>query len=131
MINSTNQMEDSETIFKSAMALYQQANDLRNQGDSTGALEYFAKVHSIDPDFDDHFRYADFYNDWGRTLSSVKSYSQAIEKYEKALSIEPDNGSAYSAIAEAHLGMGDRKTAQAFFEKASQAYSTFHERKGA
>jgi outer membrane protein assembly factor BamD (BamD/ComL family) len=123
-------MEDSETIFKSAMALYQEANALRNRGDFNGAIERFQKVHSIDPDFDQHFRYADFYNDWGKALSSAKRYPEAIEKFEKAINIEPDNGHAFSAIAEALLAMGNNEASQSFFEKASQAYSAFRGRNG-
>ena len=56
-------------------------------------------------------RYRDAYIDWGNTLGELGQHKEAVEKYEKALQIDPESAIAYHNLGSELMRLGRRKEA--------------------
>jgi len=70
--------------------LNRKGNTLREQGNYTGAIQYYNKALSIDPSD------IDAINGKGDVYYDQSNYTEAIKYYDKALSIDPNSVEALS-----------------------------------
>lgn len=68
-----------------AQYLYRKASELCHQGQMDVALQYFRQAVVIAP------RYAQAYYEMGNCLARLGRYAEAMEKYQRAITINPAN----------------------------------------
>ena len=82
-------LDDLSPLVNLFLGLYWQ-----REGSHRTALDYFEKAELAWPD------YPDIYVEQGRSLAALSELESAVEKYQKAIDIEPQEGIYYSQLAE-------------------------------
>lgn len=96
-------------------------------GETEKAKESFEKLSEIDTLYDEENKH--LFNEYGIELRRGKMYELAIENYNKAISIDPNDEALYFNIGRAYHEMGDIEQAKKSLEKALSLKSDFSEAK--
>nr|MBC8228857.1 tetratricopeptide repeat protein [bacterium] len=122
--------DDIETIIEEGKRLYQDAK-------IDEAKETFDRALQIDSTDEDAKFYAsatahidaESYYDLGIALSNLGErrddeslFEEAIQKYRKAIEINPNNATAYNNLGIALSNLGERRDDESLFEEAIQKY---------
>lgn len=63
---------------------------------------------------------AEGYNDWGSALAQQRRFDAAVEKFRRALEIDPRDGRAWVNLGLAHEGLGRPREALEYYRKAME-----------
>jgi tetratricopeptide (TPR) repeat protein len=83
------------------------------QGDFAKALADYDKALELDP------RFAYAYNNRGKTYLKQTRYRQAIEDFDRSLLLHPGDSWLYLWVGQAYRGLGEKKKAIEYCQKAS------------
>ncbi len=96
-------------------------------GEVDKAKYSFEKLSEIDSLYDMDNKH--IFNEYGIELRKSEMYDLAIENYEKAISIDPDDEALYFNIGRAYYSSGSRDKAVKYLDKAISLDSNFSEAK--
>ncbi|MCC8369349.1 MAG: tetratricopeptide repeat protein [Rickettsia endosymbiont of Oxypoda opaca] len=96
---------------------YEQANMLRERGDSEEAIKAYDKVIELDPNHVEAYYFKGYALELlVQTSGDISKYQEAIKAYNKAIELNPNYAPAYSAKAVAWKTIGDIESKKAFDE---------------
>lgn len=90
-----------------------QGASMMGVGDYVKAKEYFLKALEEE-------KTAELYMDLGNATASLEEYEEAIEAFQKALMLEPDNNEVLFDIGSVYLLQGDIKRTMEYYNKAEE-----------
>jgi len=96
-------------------------------GEVDKAKESFEKLSEIDSLYDKENKH--IFNEYGIELRKSEMYDLAIENYEKAISIDPDDEALYFNMGRAYYSSGNNEKAKESLDKAISLNADFSEAK--
>ncbi|MCP4715790.1 MAG: tetratricopeptide repeat protein [Deltaproteobacteria bacterium] len=130
-----NELYSAEHEYKVALKIDEQnlranfgiGNVYLKMGERDKAKDIFAKISKIDAIFEEKNKH--FFNECGIQLRKQKLYDEAIDYYEKAVKLSPDDENLYFNLARPCCESGNIERAQEVMYKALEINPKFKEGK--
>jgi tetratricopeptide (TPR) repeat protein len=130
-----NELHSAEYEYKNALRLDEE--DLRanfgignvylQMGEKNKAKDIFTKISKIDAIFEEQNKH--FFNECGIQLRKQELYEEAIEYYDKAVNLSPQDEHLFFNLARAHFEKGDVAKANEYIAQAMAIKPDFEEGK--
>lgn len=129
------ELHDAENEYRNALGLDEEnlqanfgiGNVYLKMGESEKAKEVFKKISRIDAIFEEKNKH--FFNECGIQLRKQELYDEAIEYYEKAINLSPDDENLYFNLARPYFAKGNEEKVQELIFKALAINPAFKEGK--
>jgi len=130
-----NELHSAEYEYKNALRLDEQnlranfgiGNVYLQMGEKDKAKEIFANISKIDAIFEEQNKH--FFNECGIQLRKQELYQEAIEYYNKAINLSPDDEHLFFNLARAYFEKGEVAQANEYIARALAAKPDFEEAK--
>jgi len=130
-----NELHSAEYEYKNALRLDEQnlranfgiGNVYLQMGEKDKAKQIFANISRIDAIFEEQNKH--FFNECGIQLRKQELYQEAIEYYNKAVNLSPQDVHLFFNLARAYFEKGDVAQANEYISRALAAQPDFEEAK--